>query len=184
MAQVYYDRDMTAEAVFELTIRSLPDGWEYLIAAGLDRTLSFFESLRFSEEDLDYLTSLPQFDNAFIDRLRDLEFTGDVWAPAEGTIVYPHEPLLQVIAPLPEAQIVETAAINQIAYPTLVPPTSPALPRPPPSKPAVDTASRSRERWPTASSSPKATNSTHSTRSSRDIRIQRSSSTPSTLRPA
>ena len=120
MAQVYYDRAMTGEAVFELTVRSLPDGWDYLIAAGLDRALDFLEALRFSEDDLAYLESLPQFDRTFIAQLRDLRFTGDVWAPPEGTIFYPDEPLIQVVAPLPEAQIVETALLNQIAYPTLV----------------------------------------------------------------
>ena len=120
MAQVYYERGMTGEAVFELTVRSLPDGWEYLIAAGLDRALGFLEALRFTEDDLAFLKSLPQFDQTFIDRLRELRFTGEVWAPPEGTVVYPDEPLIQVVAPLPEAQIVETALLNQIAYPTLV----------------------------------------------------------------
>ena len=120
MAQVYLDRGMTAEAVFELTVRELPNSWNYLIAAGLDRALAFLEHLRFNEDDLEFLKTLPQFSQQFLDRLRDLRFTGDVWAPLEGTIVYPHEPLIQVIAPLPEAQIVETALINQIAYPTLV----------------------------------------------------------------
>ena len=119
MAQIYYERGMLAASVFELTVRTLPPGWDYLIAAGLDRALSFLESLRFSEADLDYLASLPQFNSSFIDRLRDVRFSGDVWAPPEGTICYPHEPLIQVAAPLPEAQIVETAMINQIAYPTL-----------------------------------------------------------------
>ncbi len=120
MSQVYYERGMIGEAVFELTVRELPESWDYLVAAGLDRALDFLESLRFNDDDLAFVSSLPQFDNAFVDRLRDLRFTGDVWAPPEGTIVYAHEPLIQVIAPLPEAQIVETAMINQIAYPTLV----------------------------------------------------------------
>ena len=120
MAQLYYERGMTGEAVFELTVRKLPKHWDYLIAAGLERALSFLEALQFTEADLDFIHSLPQFDRGFIDRLRDLRFSGDVWAPPEGTVVYPHEPLVQVIAPLPEAQIVETAIINQLAYPTLV----------------------------------------------------------------
>ena len=120
MAQLYYERGMTGEAVFELTVRKLPNGWDYLIAAGLERALNFLEALQFTEDDLDFIHSLPQFGRSFIDRLRDLRFSGDVWAPPEGTVVYPHEPLVQVIAPLPEAQIVETAIINQLAYPTLV----------------------------------------------------------------
>ncbi len=120
MAQVYYDRNMTGEAVFELTARSLPEGWDYLIAAGLERALNFLESLRFGDDEIDYLSTLPQFDAGLLNQLREFRFTGDVWAPPEGTIVYPDEPLIQIIAPLPEAQIVETAMINQIAYPTLV----------------------------------------------------------------
>ncbi|MYJ01522.1 MAG: nicotinate phosphoribosyltransferase, partial [Chloroflexi bacterium] len=120
MAQLYYERGMTREAVFELTVRELPEQWDYLIASGLDRALSFLEQLRFSEDDLEFLGSLPQFSQAFIDQLRRLRFTGDVWAPPEGAIAYPDEPLVQVIAPLAEAQIIETAMINQIAFPTLV----------------------------------------------------------------
>ena len=120
MAQVYYDRNMTGEAVFELTARSLPEGWDYLIAAGLERALNFLESLRFGDDEIDHLSTLPQFDAGLLEQLREFQFSGDVWAPPEGTPVYEHEPLIQVIAPLPEAQIVETAMINQIAYPTLV----------------------------------------------------------------
>ena len=120
MAQLYYERGMTGEAVFELTVRHLPQHWDYLVAAGLERSLDFLEALQLSEDDLEFIHTLPQFNRSFIDRLRDLRFTGDVWAPPEGTIVYPDEPLVQVIAPLPEAQIVETAIINQVAYPTLV----------------------------------------------------------------
>ncbi len=120
MAQVYYERAMTGEAVFELTVRALPRGWDYLIAAGLERALSFLESFRFTENDLAFLAALPQFNAAFIERLRTVRFSGEVWAPPEGTIVYPHEPLIQVVAPLPEGQLMETALLNQIAFPTLV----------------------------------------------------------------
>ncbi len=120
MAQLYYERGMTGQAVFELTVRQLPTGWNYLVAAGLERALSFLEALQFTEDDLHFIDTLPQFNRNFTEQLRHLRFTGDVWAPLEGTIVYPDEPLVQVIAPLPEAQIVETAIINQVAYPTLV----------------------------------------------------------------
>ena len=120
MAQLYYERGMTGDAVFELTVRQLPKDWDYLVAAGLERALDFLEALQFTEDDLEFIHTLPQFNRSFIDRLRHLRFTADVWAPPEGTIVYPDEPLVQVIAPLPEAQIVETAIINQVAYPTLV----------------------------------------------------------------
>lgn len=120
MAQLYGEHDMTRPAVFELTARSLPHGWGFLLAAGLGKTLERIESLRFSEDDLAYLASLPQFDAPFLERLRSFRFTGQIWAPPEGTVIFPHEPLLQVIAPLPQAQLLETLAINQIGAATLV----------------------------------------------------------------
>ena len=120
MAQVYYEQGQTGEAVFELSVRSLPPGWRYLIAAGLERTLDFLEWARFTTEDLDYLSSLTQFNSDFLERLRAFRFSGDVWAVPEGTAVHPHEPLIQVVAPLPEGQIVETAVMNQMAFATLV----------------------------------------------------------------
>lgn len=120
MAQLYYERGTTALAIFELTARSLPDGWGFLLAAGLEQTLERIESLRFSDEDLAYLAALPQLDAAFLERLRGFRFTGEIWAPPEGTVVFPHEPLLQVIAPLPQAQLLETLALNQIGAATLV----------------------------------------------------------------
>lgn len=120
MAQVYYEQGQTGEAVFELSVRSLPPGWRYLIAAGLERTLEFLESARFTTKDLNYLASLTQFNSDFLERLRGFRFSGDVWAVPEGTAIYPHEPLIQVVAPLPEGQIVETAVMNQMAFATLV----------------------------------------------------------------
>ena len=120
MAQLYMEREMSGEAVFELTVRSLPAGWDYLIAAGLERALSYLESLRFDDFAIRHLRTLPQFSDAFLNQLRGLRFSGDVWAPLEGSVIYPHEPLIQVVAPITEAQIVETALLNQLAYPTLV----------------------------------------------------------------
>ena len=120
MAQLYYERGMTAPAVFELSARSLPAGWGFLLAAGLEQALARLEGLRFDEDDLEYLASLPQFDAAFVERLRGFRFSGEVWAPPEGTAVFPHEPLLQVVAPLPEAQLIETLVLNQIGAATLI----------------------------------------------------------------
>ena len=120
MAQLYYERGVVAPAVFELSARSLPRGWGFLLAAGLEQTLEQIEALRFDEDELVYLAGLPQFDDAFIERLRGFRFTGEVWAPPEGSAIFPHEPLLQVIAPLPQAQLLETLVINQIGAATLV----------------------------------------------------------------
>ena len=120
MAQLYYERGIVAPAVFELSARRLPDGWGFLLAAGLEQTLERIEALRFEEDELAWLAELPQFDDAFIERLRGFRFAGEIWAPPEGSAIFPHEPLLQVIAPLPQAQLLETLVINQIGAATLV----------------------------------------------------------------
>lgn len=120
MAQAYYARGMEREAVFELTARGLPRDWNFLICAGVDRVLEHARGLRFSEEELAYLASLPQFEPWFIERLRGFRFTGEIRAVAEGTAVFPPAPLLQVIGPLPEAQILETFALNQVSFATLI----------------------------------------------------------------
>ena len=120
MAQAYYARGMEREAVFELTARGLPRDWNFLICAGVDRVLEHARGLRFREEELAYLASLPQFEPWFIERLRGFRFTGEIRAVAEGTAVFPPVPLLQVIGPLPEAQILETFALNQVSFATLI----------------------------------------------------------------
>jgi nicotinate phosphoribosyltransferase len=120
MAQCYYAEGLTGLATFELIIRSFPPGWTYLLAAGLDDALDYLERLAFSEDDLDYLTGLGIFSARFLERLRAFRFTGDVAAVPEGTPVFAGEPLLAVTAPLPEAQIVETFLLNQVAFQTLV----------------------------------------------------------------
>lgn len=119
MAQRYYELDMTAEAVFELAPRRLPNGWNFLLTAGLERTREALANLHFTDHDLAYLATLPQFDLNFLDRLADLRFTGQLLAPPEGEIIFPPEPIAQIIAPLPEAQLVETLILNHLSYATL-----------------------------------------------------------------
>ena len=120
MAQAYYARGMTRPAVLELAARRLPPDWNFLICAGIGRVVEFARSLRFTDEDLAYLASLPQFEPWFVERLRDFRFSGEIRAVPEGTAVFPPAPLLQVAAPLPEAQILETFALNQISFATLI----------------------------------------------------------------
>ncbi len=120
MAQVYYEQEWKGQAVFELAIRDQRPHWGYYILAGLQPALDYLESLRFRDDEIEHLAAHPQLEAEFLERLRAFRFSGDVWAPPEGSVVYPYEPLIQIIAPLPEAQIVETAVLNQIAYPTLV----------------------------------------------------------------
>lgn len=120
MAQAFYAEEMTAPAVFSLFVRRLPPERNVLLACGLDTVLGLLQSLRFDQEDLDYLASLGKFSNAFLQRLRDWRFTGDVYAVAEGTPIFANEPLLEVVAPLPEAQVVETLVMNQIQLQTML----------------------------------------------------------------
>lgn len=110
-------------ATFELFVRKLPKNRSYLVFAGLEQAIDGLLRLRFSEEQIDWLRTLPIFqkiDPGWFDHLRRLRFTGDVWAMPEGTIVFPGEPLVRVEAPIEQAQWVETFLINCLAYPTLI----------------------------------------------------------------
>lgn len=120
MLQSYFEQQMEGEAVFEFFARHLPDDRGFLIAAGLEQAIEYLESLRFSEEDLRWIASQPQFNAAFVDSLRGLRFTGDVAAMREGTPFFPHEPILRVVAPLPQAQLVESRLINLLHFQTLI----------------------------------------------------------------
>lgn len=120
MGQAYAAEGMDQPAVFELFFRTLPAHRNYLVAAGVEDVLDYLEHLHFTEDDLDYLRSLGRFSEAFLKHLRTLRFTGDVWAVPEGTVVFPHEPLLQVRAPLIQAQLVETYVLNQVHFQTVL----------------------------------------------------------------
>lgn len=120
MLQAYYERDMTGTAVFELFVRKLPPGREFLVAAGLEQALEFAEQLRFGEEELDWIQRCGLFRPSFAQRLKALRFTGDIHALPEGTLFFPDEPVLRVTAPLPEAQLLETRMLNLIHYQTMV----------------------------------------------------------------
>ncbi len=120
MLQAYHDRGMNETAVFEFFARKLPAGRNFLVAAGLEQCLDFLENLRFAPEELDWLADRGRFAQSFVDSLADLRFTGTVEAVAEGTPVFADEPILRVVAPLREAQLVETRLINLLQFQTLV----------------------------------------------------------------
>lgn len=120
MLGAYYDEGLTGTAVFELYFRDLPANRNYVVAAGLDDVLDYLENLRFREDELEWLAGFDQFDDGFLERLGSLRFTGDVHAVPEGTVVFPNEPFVQVVAPLPEAQLVETYVLNQMHVQSLV----------------------------------------------------------------
>jgi nicotinate phosphoribosyltransferase len=116
MAQAYDAERMEQPAVFELFFRKLPPSRNYIVAAGLADVLEYLESLHFSDDDLAYLRGQKLFSEGFLSRLARLRFTGDVYALPEGTPVFPHEPLIQVVAPMIEAQLVETFLLNQVHF--------------------------------------------------------------------
>jgi nicotinate phosphoribosyltransferase len=120
----YYRLAVEGRASFELYVRELPDHRSYLVAAGLEQALEYLEHFQFMPPEIEYLRRLPNLQAAprafFDDYLPALRFTGDVAAVGEGTPVFAHEPLLQVTAPVAEAQIVETALLALITFPTSV----------------------------------------------------------------
>lgn len=120
MLQAYFEERMTERAVFSLFVRRLPPNRNFLIACGLDTVLDYLETLRFSQQDLAYLDTLKIFSDRFLEWLAEFRFIGDVHAVREGTPVFANEPILEVEAPLPEAQLIETYVMNQVQLQTML----------------------------------------------------------------
>jgi nicotinate phosphoribosyltransferase len=120
MLQAYWALEMREEAVFSLFSRRLPARRNFLLACGLDDALHYLEALHFTPDSLEYLATLPHFRSGFLEWLGDFRFTGSVYAVPEGTPVFGEEPLLEVVAPIAEAQIAETYLMNQIQLQTVL----------------------------------------------------------------
>ncbi len=112
MAAAFFREAMAEEAAFSVFVRRLPPERGFLVAAGLEDVLELLQGFRFSPASLSYLDSLRRFDPAFLKYLETLRFTGEVRAMAEGTVFFADEPVLEVIAPIVEAQLLETAVLN------------------------------------------------------------------------
>jgi nicotinate phosphoribosyltransferase len=119
MLRAYYELGIDKKAVFSLFARRLPAERNYLIAAGLEDFLQAVETLRFSESDLAFLRS-HGFPKTILERLRNFRFSGDIYAMPEGTPFFENEAVIEVVAPMAEAQLIETLAINQIGFPSLI----------------------------------------------------------------
>jgi nicotinate phosphoribosyltransferase len=117
MAASYLRRDMVGEATFSLFVRQLPPHRGFLVAAGLDTCLDHLEDVHFTRDELDYLATIG-FDAAALDAFASLQFTGEVRAVPEGRMVFANEPLLEVTAPIAEAQLVESFLLNQVTMQT------------------------------------------------------------------
>jgi nicotinate phosphoribosyltransferase len=123
MAAAYFEHRIDCHATFELFVRHMPPQRSYLVAAGLDSALTYLETLHFTDDDVNFLRQQAAFRTIspeFFDYLREFRFHGDVRAVEEGTLVFAEEPLLQVTAPVLEAQIAETYLLSVIHFETLV----------------------------------------------------------------
>lgn len=120
MMQGYFKNPTDQVVVFDAFYRKNPCDGGYAIAAGLDQIIEYVRHLHFAPDDIDYLRSLDIFDADFLEYLRGFHFTGDIYAVPEGTVVFPREPLLKVIAPVMEAQLVETTILNLLNHQSLI----------------------------------------------------------------
>lgn len=120
MAAGYWAHDIRERATFSVFVRNPDRKRNYFVAAGLETLLRELAAYRFQEDDLDYLKSLKLFDRAFLESLGPLRFTGDVYALPEGTLYFPDEPLLEISAPIIEAQLIETLVLNTMGLASLI----------------------------------------------------------------
>lgn len=107
-------------AVFDVFYRKNPDNGGFSVFAGLEQIVEYIENLKFSEEDIEYLKSQNLFNTEFLDFLKNFKFRGDIYSLPEGTVMYPGEPIITVVAPLIDAQLIETAILLQVNHQSLV----------------------------------------------------------------
>ncbi len=120
MMQGYFKTRNQKRVVFDAFYRSNPCGGGYAISCGLEQLIDYIKNLHFSDEDIAYLKSLSIFDEDFLDYLATFHFSGDIYAIPEGTLIFPREPLVKVVAPIMEAQLIETALLNIINHQSLI----------------------------------------------------------------
>lgn len=120
MMQGYFKTGNKDIVIFDAFYRMNPSGSGYSIACGLDQVVDYIKNLQFTTDDIRYLESLHMFDDDFLKYLSTFRFSGSIYAIPEGTVVFPREPLLKVIAPIMEAQLIETAILNMINHQSLI----------------------------------------------------------------
>jgi len=120
MAASYFEHKRNTQAAFDLFIRKLPKNRSYFLTAGLEDVLDYLENFHFDEKTLEYLRVQKKFSQDFLEYLKNLKFTGDVWALPEGTIFFPNEPIIRIKAPIIQAQIIESTLLNIINLNTLI----------------------------------------------------------------
>ena len=120
MMQGYFESKKNETVIFDAFYRTNPCGNGFALSAGLDQVIDYIKNLRFDAEDIAYLRSLNCFSDDFLDYLANFHFSGDIYAIPEGTVMFPREPMIKVIAPIMEAQLVETAILNIINHQSLI----------------------------------------------------------------
>ncbi|MBQ9009210.1 MAG: nicotinate phosphoribosyltransferase, partial [Clostridia bacterium] len=122
MANGYFlNEDMKDTRVaFDVFYRRNPDGGGFAVFAGLEQIVSYITNMHFSDEDVEYIRSLNLYDERFLEYLKNFRFRGDVYAFPEGTIIYPNEPVITVVANIVEAQIIETEILAQFNHQSLI----------------------------------------------------------------
>ena len=121
MSNGYFrEQDRDARVAFDVFYRKNPDGGGYSIFAGLEQIIEYIQDLHFDDDDIAYLREQKIFEEDFLEYLRNFKFEGDLYAFPEGTIMYPNEPVLMIVAPLIDAQLVETAVLLQVNHQSLV----------------------------------------------------------------
>ena len=107
-------------ANFDYFFRKVPDGGGFCVAAGLEQAIQYIENIGFTEDDIAYLETLDIFPADALEYLRKLRFTGNLYAVPEGTVIFPNEPIIRVTAPLPEAQLIESALLNIMNFQIMI----------------------------------------------------------------
>ncbi len=121
MMQGYFkEEEQNVNVIFDVFYRNNPDGNAFSISCGLEQVIDLINNFRFDKEDIDYLASLGTFQEDFLDYLRDFKFTGSIWAIPEGNVMFPREPVIKVMAPIMQAQLIETAILNIINHQSLI----------------------------------------------------------------
>ena len=121
MMQGYFkNKDRNETVIFDAFYRTNPCGGGYAVSAGLEQVIQYVKELRFEQEDINYLASMGIFEADFLSYLRGFRFSGDIYAIPEGTVMFPREPVIKVIAPIMEAQLVETAILNIVNHQSLI----------------------------------------------------------------
>ncbi len=121
MMQGYFKhKDRNETVIFDAFYRSNPCGGGYAISAGLEQLIQYIKELHFDKQDIEYLASLGIFEPDFLEYLANFKFSGDIYAIPEGSVMFPREPMVKVVAPIMEAQLVETAILNIINHQSLI----------------------------------------------------------------